>query len=358
MTHLRKVLRICMIVALPVLISSCGKPLSRDDAATLISGSNNFQRLRSSIPFRNQWDQTAHNEGVIAGYSGRYCSIADQRLLALLKDSNCSTFTAELRQPVSTPTIVVTGLTDAVLPSNSAKIKEVQFTWTYNSVPGPLNRFIISGGIGKALIRLYDDGWRLENLDLSPSTNAPYILSESEKKEAQQQMAMRQEELNREAEQARIEAERVRAEQERVAVVIKNSQINSAQPIAAFNVLLGGSSFTKGNKPEIGQFVVGDAGLQFPAVRGRTDANYLWFGNLFAIAKQGSRQTRPGFVTNEDYPAISVQVRDGKNGTSGSSLAMFTYRGPVFEDDATRDRFYATVVEAFNKWRSRFPEAY
>lgn len=358
MTYFRNILWMCAIIALPFMISSCAKSLSRDDAAALISGSNDFQHLRSSISFRNQWDQSAHNEGVITGYSGSYCTVTDPRLLAMLTGANCSSFTAELHQPVSTPSIEVTGMTDAVLPSNSAKIKEVQFTWAYHLVPGPLNRFVINGGSGKALIRLYDDGWRVENVDLSPNMNAPYVLSETEKKEAQQQMAMRQEELNREAERARLEAERARAEQEKVASVIKNSQINSAQPIATFNVLLGGSSFTKGNKPEVGQFVVWDSGLQFPAIRGREDSNYLWFGNLFAIAKQGNRQTRPGFITNEDYPAISIQVRDGKNGTYGAGLTMFAYRGPAFEDDVTRDKFYATVVDTFNKWRSRFPEAY
>ena len=358
MTYFRKVVYICIVIAIFALISSCTKTLSRNDAAELISKSSNFQQLRSSIPFHSQWDQTAHNEGVINGYSGSWCSVTDPRLLAMLKDGNCSTFTAELRQPVSTPSIEVTGITDAAIASNSAKIKEVQFSWRYHDVPGPLNRFIVSGGTGEAVIRLYDDGWRLENINLSPRFNDPYVLSETEQKEVKQQMAMRQEELNREAENTRLEAERVQAEQERIAMVVKNSKINSAQSIATFNVLLGGSSFMKGDKPQIGQFVVWNTGLQFPAIPGREDSNYLWFGNLYAITIAGKRQTRPGFITKEDYPVINIQVKDGKDGSAGASLAMFTYRGPVFEDDATRDNFYTTVVNTFDKWKKQFPEAY
>lgn len=197
----------------------------------------------------------------------------------------------------------------------------------------------------------------MENVDLSPNMNSPYILSEAEKTEAQQQMAIRQEELNREAERARLAAEHARAEQARVAAVIGNSQIRSAQPIATFNVLLS-SYFTKGDNPGVGQYVVWNTGLQIPANPGRSDPTFLWFGNVYAIIKSGKRQTIPGFVTNEAYPTIEIQVKDGKNGVAGASLVMFTYARPGFEDDATRDKFYTTVVDALNKWRSQFPEAY
>lgn len=349
MIHLWKILRTCTVIALPILISSCAKTLSRDDAAKLIAASNNFQQLRSSILFRVQWDQTANSEGVITSYSGFYCTVTDPRLLAMLTSANCNSFTANLRQPVTTPSIEVTGVTDAVPPANSAKIKEVQFSWTYHNVPGPLNRFIVSGGTGRALIRLYDDGWRLENLDLSPNINTSYGLSEAEKAEAQQQMAIRQEELNREAERAQLEAARVGAEQERVTVIIGNSKTNTGQPIGSF-------ALQSRNKAEV--ISVFNTGIQLPFIQPVPGGAYFWFGNFYSISPVGTRGTRPGFIAAEDYPCVSWLTRNGKDGSEGGGLASIGLYSPCFEDDATRDNFVSTVIDTFNKWRMQFPEAY
>lgn len=52
-------------------------------------------------------------------------------------------------------------------------VKEAQFTWRYDPLPRVAARYAVVSGTGKALFRQFDDGWRLENLDLEEKKTTP-----------------------------------------------------------------------------------------------------------------------------------------------------------------------------------------
>jgi hypothetical protein len=64
----------------------------------------------------------------------------------------------------------VTGIADAILPfapGSESSIKEVQFTWQLENVPPWL---VVQGPTprkGNTFLRLYDDGWRVEDLNFT-----------------------------------------------------------------------------------------------------------------------------------------------------------------------------------------------
>ncbi|MDD3471319.1 MAG: hypothetical protein PHS86_00905 [Syntrophaceae bacterium] len=81
-----------------------------------------------------------------------------------------------LKQPIGV-TLEITGIADAILMSG---MKEAKFTWAYVGLPSILKRYAVFGGTGTALLRLYDDGWRVEDISLSFS-DTPAPLTDDER---------------------------------------------------------------------------------------------------------------------------------------------------------------------------------
>jgi hypothetical protein len=75
--------------------------------------------------------------------------------------------TATLQTPLKRKAIEVTGITDAPIGTGT---KVVQFKWEYVDVPDFVNRYTGTTGIpheeGQALLKLYDDGWRVEEVHI------------------------------------------------------------------------------------------------------------------------------------------------------------------------------------------------
>ena len=71
---------------------------------------------------------------------------------------------ATLATPVKPRVVEVTGIAD-VAGLGAGQMKEVKFTWTYD-LSEPVQRYTGSNGTreGNAVVRFYDDGWRLERL--------------------------------------------------------------------------------------------------------------------------------------------------------------------------------------------------
>jgi hypothetical protein len=74
---------------------------------------------------------------------------------------------ATVKVPLKRRAVEVTGIKDAPFDKDS---KVVQFTWEYVDVPEPVNRYTgTTAGLhsGEALFKLYDDGWRIEGLQVN-----------------------------------------------------------------------------------------------------------------------------------------------------------------------------------------------
>jgi ankyrin repeat protein len=75
-------------------------------------------------------------------------------------------YKAHLVGPAKRTVVAVTGITDNG-PGGSEKL--VLFTWRYSALPEVVSRYTCQGGQpheGHALVRLFDDGWRVQNLEL------------------------------------------------------------------------------------------------------------------------------------------------------------------------------------------------
>jgi hypothetical protein len=72
-----------------------------------------------------------------------------------------------LRQQAKREVVEVTGITDA----ERGQGKVVEFTWKYTGIPAGFARHVGAGGTtpekSKARFKLYDDGWRLETLNVN-----------------------------------------------------------------------------------------------------------------------------------------------------------------------------------------------
>jgi len=68
----------------------------------------------------------------------------------------------DLTAPLRPEVVEVTGITDV-----DAGVKEVQYRWRFADIPEPLNRLGIvksDPSEARAILRLYDDGWRVERI--------------------------------------------------------------------------------------------------------------------------------------------------------------------------------------------------
>lgn len=71
---------------------------------------------------------------------------------------------ATLKAPLKCEALEVTGITDGP----QAGVKVVNFTWRYTGTVDAVNRYTGTTGVnhqGQAVMKLYDDGWRVENVD-------------------------------------------------------------------------------------------------------------------------------------------------------------------------------------------------
>jgi hypothetical protein len=76
----------------------------------------------------------------------------------------------QIKEPMSRRVIEVTGIADGPgMLGPPGTIKDVQFTWKWNwdAVPKEVKQFLgpePNPAKGEALLKLYDDGWRVEEL--------------------------------------------------------------------------------------------------------------------------------------------------------------------------------------------------
>lgn len=212
--RLKTLMICCLFIVIPV---SCGSNnISRNKAESLIYHSQKIKKLMSEVPLhKNGYEKGKEQEmwiftGILwnkkietTGKGEKYFSNVDKYKLLVV-------------DPVDID-INVTGITDSILGEG---VKEAQFQWKYFNIPSVVKRFIIIGGIGRAYFRKYDDGWRLEDIEIK-KTSEPAIMSDKEREDEQSELFQ----IN---ERKRIRAEKKRNEKERLNRLTKKSQTETS----------------------------------------------------------------------------------------------------------------------------------
>lgn len=152
------------VLSIALSASSCrSNELSRDKATQLLKEHSSVQTAAKNLRLR---ERTAKQTGIDLDYWNSRGDLSDagRRTFESVSVPN----TAVLRTPLSI-SIEPTGI--APVPA-SPGMAEVQFRWTLRDVTGPLASLIIADGVGSAAARRYDDGWRIDGIQLNPSENA------------------------------------------------------------------------------------------------------------------------------------------------------------------------------------------
>jgi len=164
-----------LTVVVMLVLHGCSKrDLSRDDASRM---------LKQRFPPRTEWklaepifakgiSEDLWSDQVMPGTHGMFLSVTPrgQRFIdSVVQTPNDAAPVAVLRQPIA-PTIEVGGITDA---GSSQNEKRVEFNWSFTGQPQEIEellRWSIADTTsppwpGTATFRLYDDGWRLQEVE-------------------------------------------------------------------------------------------------------------------------------------------------------------------------------------------------
>lgn len=71
--------------------------------------------------------------------------------------------------------VTVTGITEEPLSGNATK--DIKFTWLLDGIPSPVTRYVSPNGSGGAKATLYDDGWRIEEIEVGEQDSADEIIN-------------------------------------------------------------------------------------------------------------------------------------------------------------------------------------
>jgi len=166
---LSRLIRPAIFLLLVFGLAGCGKPeLSRSSAKSLIEGSSELKSLTQKLPLNSQAAAKAHALGILSN-KGVLTHKGSQLF------SKFGYAEAILVQPVSPPNVDITGIAPVPMAED---MKEVQFDLAFQ-LPPTIKRFAVSGGKGVAHFRRYDDGWRLEGVKFSMSSEE-YTLTQQE----------------------------------------------------------------------------------------------------------------------------------------------------------------------------------
>jgi hypothetical protein len=163
-----------VVATLPALaLFSCSPSwsadLTRPQAKAILSRTKVFTSTYNQVPFvTNGFQQFAALGGSNNPEFAKVFIVVTPLTVFNIGDAKANTIT--LRTPLPARVDEITGIADA-----GQGMKEVLFRWSMVNVPDVLKPFVAVGGTGRATMRLYDDGWRVENgpnlsNDTTPST--------------------------------------------------------------------------------------------------------------------------------------------------------------------------------------------
>lgn len=205
----------------------CAPALSRDKAATLIQKS--LSEVKTKVRLHDSGYQKGLQHGMwqthekstyVTDHGAQYFQSlnysADFWGNFAAQASGSGSGSVTLKKPVNVR-VKVTGIRGG---------SAAEFTWEYVGLPSVVKRYVVRGGNGTAQFTLYDDGWRLTNVNHKYS-NEPAI--QTAKEHAEEEAETRAWEA---AERKRQEQQNT--EKERLANLVRESQTPTRE-IASFS---------------------------------------------------------------------------------------------------------------------------
>ena len=181
-----------VLILLAFVLVSCGRPeLARQDAAKLIENSSFFsEESNSTLLMHDNGKQLGFELGWWTFDRGNAVNFSP----AIRSEGSAVTTCGWMfdcmvvNKPVRIA-VSVTGITG----DTDQTVRTVAFDWQYKDLPPLSRRIAIQGGQGKAMFRLFDDGWRLAEIGSMTTHKSPYPLSEQDKQAIARDLASERE---------------------------------------------------------------------------------------------------------------------------------------------------------------------
>ncbi len=319
-------LRVVVAVFLALSIAGCGKSLSRDDAAAHILKADAMAIFTSSVPIHNPADlvSRAKKEGIRISENRLLFFAAPDRIEVgdkLLSEVESKiefseeqkAFFLRTKKPI-TLRVNVTGVTE---DPGSKGIRQAEFTWTQEGLPPIVRRFSADGGRGTALFRLFDDGWRIESIDIR--------ISETGIKLSSEELAMQAADIAAQAKMVAELRERAAAESAARSQRLSKARLQT-EKLKEFVYVLDGKTY---------RVLITNSYL-WASYEGNPEHrfSYLWFGALLGFKDEGTWGLKAQTSCSTYHNIIVVMPQD------------------------MRPQFLAALDSARSKWREAHGEFY
>lgn len=159
-----KLVAMCVLAAT---VGACGN-LNRDAAADMIRSSAQIKELTTRLQIHDNKISDGEKQGLwrASGKMSKYGNTWFARRFSFGGEMRPRITYVELVTPVALPKIEIAGIAE-----ESPSVRVAEFTWQHEALPTPIIRFAKHRGSGKGKFRKFDDGWRLEAVDLSYSND-------------------------------------------------------------------------------------------------------------------------------------------------------------------------------------------
>ncbi len=316
-----------------VVLASCGaEELTRTKAlALLIEARPRLAEPSSELALTSE----AWKEGATLGLWDRQGNVADDAS-SLLAGASPEGTSITLTKPYRIR-VEITGITDA--PMMEGKMKEIEFSWSYDDLTPTGEYFASNGGSGSAVARLYDDGWRLEDrtfpfriaserFPVADDTRAHIrnVAATAQERRRRQEEEAAEAEKMRQAEAAQRRAERIAQSQLATRVLGEFHETSKNVPLAVTNVSIRGMKVS--TTP-----CKGDIGVYSPCITGvATDEAWLCNsgGKMASVVSHRTRHFAQTYIQHQKVLEFGAAEE--------------------------RDRFVAAVNEASQAWYNEYSD--
>jgi len=166
MARVNRVIWCVAIVSFCVGCTSNTGELTRSKALRILQGSKEVATPTAAIPVSQDGFKLAQQEGWWQKIDWRTGEITAEPARQYFIRYYYLGATAEVRNPLTRKVLNITGVSDIPLGKG---MKEVDFEWQFSDVPAYVDKYagLSQKFAGAAAFKLYDDGWRVEEVQWS-----------------------------------------------------------------------------------------------------------------------------------------------------------------------------------------------